>query len=64
MAEAIRVKGEAQSFAIEAKAKAEAEQMEKKAEAFKTFGEAATLDMLMETLPKVWIFRHQNFIFQ
>ena len=52
-AEAIRMKGEAEAFAIEAKAKAEAEQMLKKAAAFKEYKEAAMVDMLMNTLPKV-----------
>jgi len=52
-AEAIRLNGEAQAFAIEAKAKAEAEQMSKKAAAFKEYREAAMVDMLLQTLPKV-----------
>lgn len=60
-AEAIRLNGEAQAFAIEAKAKAEAEQMSKKAAAFKEYREAAMVDMLLNTLPKVcllpWVLR-------
>ena len=52
-AEAIRVKGEAEAFAIEAKAKAEAEQMAKKADAWKDYQEAAMVDMVLETLPKI-----------
>lgn len=52
-AEAIRLKGEAESFAIEAKAKAEAEQMAKKAAAFLEYREAAKIDMLLATLPKM-----------
>jgi flotillin len=52
-AEAIRLKGEAESFAIASKAKAEAEQMSKKAEAYKEYTEAAMVDMLMASLPKV-----------
>lgn len=52
-AEATRMNGEAQAFAIEAKAKAEAEQMSKKAAAFKEYREAAMVDMLLNTLPKV-----------
>lgn len=52
-AEAIRVKGEAQAFAIEAKAKAEAEQMVKKADAWKDYQEAAMVDMVLSTLPKI-----------
>lgn len=52
-AEAIRLKGEAEAFAIEAKAKAEAEQMAKKADAFKEYRDAAMVDMVLETLPKL-----------
>ncbi|XP_055702250.1 flotillin-1 isoform X3 [Phlebotomus papatasi] len=51
--ESIRIRGEAESFAIAAKAKAEAEQMAKKAEAWREYREAAMVDMLMDTLPKV-----------
>lgn len=51
--EAMRVRGEAEAFAVQAKAKAEAEQMSKKAEAYKEYREAAMVDMLLETLPKV-----------
>ena len=47
------MKGEAAAFAIEAKAKAEAEQMAKKADAWKEYQEAAMIDMLLDTLPKV-----------
>ncbi len=52
-AEAIRVKGDAEAFAIEAKAKAEAEQMARKADAWKDYQEAAMVDMVLETIPKV-----------
>jgi len=52
-AESIRLKGEAEAFAIEAKAKAEAEQMAKKAAAFKEYQEAAKVDMILNTLPKM-----------
>ncbi|XP_076455396.1 flotillin-1-like isoform X1 [Babylonia areolata] len=52
-AEAIQVKGEAEAFAIEAKARAEAEQMAKKADAWKDYQDAAMVDMVLETLPKV-----------
>ncbi|KAK3589254.1 hypothetical protein CHS0354_008319 [Potamilus streckersoni] len=52
-AEALRVKGEAEAFAIEAKAKAEAEQMAKKADAWKDYQDAAMVDMILETLPKI-----------
>lgn len=47
------MKGEAEAFAIEAKAKAEAEQMAKKAAAFKEYQDAALVDMVLEMLPKV-----------
>lgn len=48
-----QVKGEAEAYAIEAKAKAEAEQMAKKADAWKEYREAAVVDMVLETMPKV-----------
>lgn len=53
MIKQIRVRGEAEAFSISAKAKAEAEQMSKKAEAWREYREAAMVDMLLETLPKV-----------
>lgn len=49
----IRIEGEAKAFAIRAKAEAEAEQLAKKAEAWKEYKEAAMVDMLLDTLPKV-----------
>lgn len=49
----IQIRGEAEAYAISAKAKAEAEQMAKKAEAWREYREAAMVDMLLETLPKV-----------
>merc|ERR1711868_40915 len=52
-AESVRVRGEAEAFAIEEKAKAEAEQMRKKAEAWKEYQDAAMVDMVLETLPKI-----------
>lgn len=48
------MRGEAEAFAIAARARAEAEQMAKKAEAFQLYQEAAQLDMLLEKLPQVW----------
>lgn len=53
-AEAIKIRGEAEAFAIEAKAKAEAEQMAKKAAAWNEYKSAAMIDMLLDTLPKVY----------
>ena len=52
------MKGEAEAFAIEAKAKAEAEQMAKKADAWKDYQDAAMIDMILETLPKVCLLDH------
>ncbi|XP_067131819.1 flotillin-1-like [Centruroides vittatus] len=52
-AEAVKLKGEAEAYAIEAKAKAEAEQMAKKADAFREYKDAAMIDMVLDTLPKV-----------
>ena len=48
-----QMKGDAEAFAIEAKAKAESEQMTKKAEAWKEYEEAAKVEMLLDVLPKV-----------
>merc|ERR1711992_519715 len=45
--------GEAEAFAIEVKAKAEADQMAKKADAFKENREAAMVDMMLKVLPQV-----------
>jgi len=53
LAESVRMKGDAEAFAIEAKAKAEAEQMAHKADAWRDYQEAAMVDMILETLPKV-----------
>ncbi|XP_017465204.1 PREDICTED: flotillin-1 isoform X1 [Rhagoletis zephyria] len=52
-AESIKIRGEAEAFAIEAKAKAEAVQMAQKAEAWREYREAAMVEMLLETLPKI-----------
>jgi len=52
-AESVKMKGEAEAFAIEARAKAEAEQMAKKADAWKDYQDAAMIDMVLETLPKI-----------
>ena len=52
-AEAIALKGDAEAYAIECRAKAEAEQMAKKADAWKEYKEAAMIDMMIQTLPKV-----------
>lgn len=52
-AEAMRLRGEAEAAAISAKARAEVEIMTKKAEAWKEYREAAVIDMILESLPKV-----------
>ncbi|KAF9804810.1 hypothetical protein SFRURICE_007713 [Spodoptera frugiperda] len=52
LAEAHKLKT-AEAYAIKAKAIADAEQMAKKAEAWKEYGSAAMVDMMLETLPKV-----------
>lgn len=43
----------AEAYAIKAKAAADADQMAKKAEAWKEYGNAAMVDMMLDTLPKV-----------
>ena len=49
----IRLKGQAEAYAIDVRAKAEAEQLEKKADAFREYKDAAILEMMLDTLPKV-----------
>ncbi len=52
-AEAIRITGQAEADAILAKGIAEAEAMERKAAAWKEYGQAALIEQLFEALPKV-----------
>ncbi len=62
-AEAIALKGDAEAYAVECRAKAEAEQMAKKADAWKEYKEAAMIEMMIQTLPKVglmWFFLNEN----
>lgn len=54
------MKGEAEAFAVEAKGRAEAEQMTKKAEAFQQYRDGAMVDMLLEKLPLVRNSRQQS----
>jgi uncharacterized membrane protein YqiK len=54
-AEKIRLLGGAEASAIEAVGKAEAERMRLKAAAYKQYGEAAMLSLVLESLPKVRI---------
>jgi len=49
------MKGEAEAFAIEAKAKAESEQMCKKADAWKEYEDAAKIEMMLDIIPKVTV---------
>lgn len=49
----LQIRGEAEAFAVEAKGRAEAEQMAKKAEAFQQYRDGAMVDMLLEKLPLV-----------
>ncbi len=53
MAEAVELEGNAEAAAIRAKGEAEAEAREKNAEAFRLYGDAATLDLLTGILPDV-----------
>lgn len=52
-AEAIRMRGSAEAYAIEKKSKAEAETLARKADAFKLYENAAKVEMILNTLPKV-----------
>jgi flotillin len=51
MAEAVELEGRAEAEAIRAKGEAEAEARRKNAEAFRHYGEAATLDLIAAILP-------------
>lgn len=53
LADAVRIEGESEAAAIAARGSAEAEAMQKKADAFKQYGDAAVLQMLVEVLPQV-----------
>ncbi|MFJ4842003.1 flotillin family protein [Streptomyces sp. NPDC088746] len=53
LADAVRIEGESEAAAIAARGAAEAEAMQKKADAFKQYGDAAVLQMLVEVLPQV-----------
>ncbi|XP_062521918.1 flotillin-2-like [Corticium candelabrum] len=52
-AEAIKLIGAAEASAIEAKGKAEAERMRQKASAYKQYGDAAMMSLILESLPKL-----------
>ncbi len=53
LAEAIRAEGLAEAEAIAARGEAEADAMAKKADAYSHYGEAAIIDIVADTLPKV-----------
>ncbi|MFI6079510.1 flotillin family protein [Streptomyces sp. NPDC051217] len=53
LAEAVRIEGVAEADAIAARGTAEAGAMQKKADAFAQYGDAAVLQMLVEVLPAV-----------
>ncbi|MBN2621930.1 MAG: hypothetical protein JXA83_01120 [Acidimicrobiales bacterium] len=53
LAEATRAEGVAEAGAIAARGEAEAEAMQKKAQAYQQYGEAAVVDIVANTLPKV-----------
>ncbi|XP_054713912.1 flotillin-2-like [Uloborus diversus] len=52
-AEKIKMLGAAEAYAIEAVGKAEAEQMRMKAAAYKQYGDAAVMSLVLESLPKI-----------
>lgn len=53
LAEAVRIEGEAEADATTARGTAEAGAMQKKADAYRQYGDAAVLQMLVEVLPAV-----------
>jgi flotillin len=53
MAEAVELEGRAEAEAIRAKGEAEAEARTKNAQAFRLYGEAATLDLIAAVLPEL-----------
>ena len=59
-----RFSGEAEAFAVEAKAKAEAEQMTKKADAWKEYKEAAIVDMMLQVSlsPVAHVMKIQDYV--
>ena len=54
-AEKIKKVGHAEAISIEAIGKAEAERMRMKAAAYKQYGDAAKMSLVLESLPKVMI---------
>lgn len=62
-AEKIKMIGAADAYSIEAVGKAEAEQMRMKAAAYKQYGEAAIMSIVLEALPKVTNNKHVSIYF-
>lgn len=52
-AEAVKLKGEADANAIRLRGEAEADSMKKQADAYKEYGEAAILQLMVEKLPEI-----------
>ena len=52
-ADTIKLKGDAEAYAILEQAKAEAEQLKMKAEAYKQYKEGALVDLVLKTMPMV-----------
>ena len=52
-AERIRLIGEAEAYSVEAIGKADAERMRMKAAAYKNYGDAAIMSMVLDSLPQV-----------
>ena len=52
-AERIKRIGEAEAYSVEAVGRAEAESMKLKAQAYKQYGEAAIMSMVLDSLPQV-----------
>lgn len=52
-ADAVKAKGLAEAEAVKARGLAEAEAMQKKAEAYKNYGDAALVEMIVQVLPQV-----------
>lgn len=52
-ADSVRLVGESEAAAIEAVGRAEAERMRLKASAYKQYGDAAILSLVLETMPKI-----------
>ena len=63
-AERIKLIGSSEAAAIEAVGNAEAERMRLKASAYKQYGDAAMLSLVLETLPKVSIINSLQAVFK